>query len=126
MKKATVTLAKGEGYVSDETLRKLTEKSNTVGFLAELGIPKLIAGASQQEVNDQYSRINHHRICAKITNIRRSDDGESIVGDVEPCGPMDKVIKKSLARDGDNLGFSIRSIHKQMKKEIVTFDLTKF
>ncbi|MCY1285624.1 hypothetical protein D9M68_18120 [compost metagenome] len=126
MKKTTVVLAQGEGYVSDETLRKLVEKSNSTGYLAELGMPKLIPGASPQEVMDQYNRINHQRVCAKITNIRRSEDGMSVVGDVEPYGPMEKVVKKSLQSGGENLGFSIRSIQKNMKKEIVTYDLTKF
>lgn len=127
MAKATVVLARGEGYIPDAALQKLIDKSNTTGFLAEMGMPKLIPGASQQEVLDQYNRINHQRVCAKITNIRRSEDGESIIGDVEPYGQMDKVVKKRINGDqAETLHFSIRSITRNMKKEVVTFDLTKF
>jgi hypothetical protein len=126
MQKTSVVLAKGEGFIGDEALRKLVEKSNSEGFLCEMGIPKLITGASAQEVRDQYSRINQNRVCAKITNLRRSDDGVHVVGDVVATGPMGKVVKQLLSSNPDQLGFSIRSLQKDMKKEIVTFDLTKF
>lgn len=127
MTKATTILAKGEGYVTDDTLRKIMEKSNTTGYLAEMGFPKIPTGANIQQQQELYQRINHQRICAKITNIRRGDDGESIIADVEDYGPMGKSIKKRI--DGgrvDSLTFSIRGLYRNGGREIVTFDLTGF
>jgi len=125
-KKATVTIISGEN-IGDATLDKLIAKSNSIGYLAEFGVPKLLPNASPQEVIEQRSRINHQRICAKLTNIRRSDDGQSVVADVEPYGPMAKSVKARIEKNMEqSLKFSIRSITKNMKREIITFDLTGF
>lgn len=127
MTKATVVLAKGEGFISDETLRKLAAKSNTTGYLAEMGFPKVPVGVHGAEFAEYYSRINPQRVCAKITNIRRGDDGESVIADVEAYGAMGKSLKKRIEGDrADTLLFGVRALINHNKKDIVTFDLIKF
>lgn len=127
MTTATVKLGINEFTLNRETLQKVIDKSNRTGYLAEFGMPKLVAGASVQEVADRYMTFDISRVCAKITNIRLDDDGVTVLGDIVPVGGMEKIVKQKIKKgQTDTLVFAMRTNVKGTRRELITYDLISF
>lgn len=124
----TVRIKLGVGIreVSDTTLAKLKVRADDGILLAEFGVPRLYDGASMREKIERYAKVLLDRVCARITNIERGEDG-FIYGDVEAHGPLSRIVSQTIdSGRGENLIFSIRVISRGAEKEAITYDLVKF
>jgi len=128
MKQAEVKLGIGQQQITDETLKKLQVKALNDELLCEFGAPRLVKSVTttQQQRADRYRAILPDRVCAKITSIRRGEDG-NIYGTIVPHGPQSQPVKKRLDCDqAEELAFGARIVTKASIADVITYDLVKF
>lgn len=126
MKEAEVKLGIGQQHITDETLKKLQIKALNDELLCEFGAPRLVPSISQQERADRYRMVLPDRVCAKITTLRRGEDGH-VYGTVVPYGPHAQPVKRRLeGNQPDQLAFGARIVTKASTSDVITYDLVKF
>lgn len=126
MKQAEIKLGIGQQTITDETLAKLQDKAAKDQLHCEFGAPRFMGGVPAQEKADRYRAILQDRVCAKITSLRRGDDGH-IYGMVVPSGPHAQPVQRRIeAGQPDQLLFGARIVTKASVAEVITYDLVKF
>jgi hypothetical protein len=126
MKEAEVRLGIGQQTITDGTLAKLQAKAEDDMLYCEFGAPRFVRDVPAQEKADRYRAILGDRVCAKITSIRRGDDGH-IYGTVVPFGPHAQPVQRRIeSGQPDQLLFGARIVTKASVAEVITYDLVKF
>lgn len=115
------TNTKMHGY--KEKVMELTKRYPLAGFLCELD-PVAAGGTPRQQLAHAI-RIDHKRVCAKITSVALL--GDVFTFNVEPAGPLGEVFSKLISTDV-SLRVSTRISQERVTKSVIEvfgFDISR-
>lgn len=111
-------------YLPDEILANLQIRADKGTLLAEYGPPRREPYMDDGQWFRRVHEIEMERVCGQYTDIKRGE-GNLIVANFKPAGPLKDVVERALATDQSKVMFGMRGFRRLdgTLARLVTYDL---